>query len=91
MNDYNLKRFYCFVCDCESVGQEMNIQTSKGIRQSIMCLKCQNITSLELLDAIVKKIREQNIVENISINAHLYEPTKIGKDGKEYDMQPRKR
>ena len=87
----NYKKFYCFNYDFESIGIEMNIQTFKGIRQSIMCTKCGNVVSLQLLDSVSKKLRELNIREDISINANLYDPIKIGKDGREYDMQQRKR
>ena len=51
-NDNNLQKFYCYACNHETLGQLMHIQTSNGIRPSIMCNECGNIVSLSLLDSI---------------------------------------
>ena len=48
----NLRNFYCYACNHETSGLIIDIQTAKGIRQSIMCTDCGNIVSLELLDSI---------------------------------------
>lgn len=57
-NENNLQKFYCYVCDKVTLGQLIDIQTSKGIRKSIICNECGNIVSLFLLDSINRLIND---------------------------------
>lgn len=57
-NENKLQKFYCHACGKVTLGQLIDIQTFKGIRQSIICNECGNIVSLFLLDSINRLIND---------------------------------
>ena len=57
-NENNIQKFYCHVCGKVTLGQLVDIQTHKGIHQSIICNDCGNVVSLFLLDSINRLLDE---------------------------------
>lgn len=75
-----------FICPSCQLKVNSAKQSIGGIEYCV-CPVCNNTYSLDDVHVLNRETNEY--FGKVSIEGQMYEPTKIDKDGQDYDMQPR--